>query len=85
MKYSMEQRIRRAGYGHLWDDFNLGAEGVITLRGRAYLTRPCVLSPESRIPVGGIQYYQLTQAQCREVLWLMFGDDQEQVTVSACP
>ena len=72
----LKLRLSAAGYGHLWDNFSLGFQGIRTLHCPEKLLVPTVLSPESAEPLPGkVAHVRLTPGQCREILWLMFGDD----------
>lgn len=73
---TLHNRILSAGYGHLWEDYNLRYSGILHMVKPQVLTRPTVLTPESVEPLAGpFSYYRLTVAQHRELLNVMFGED----------
>lgn len=74
---TLQKRVLLAGYGHLWEAYNLRFTGILHMVRPQVLTRPTVLTPESVEPLPGpFSYFRLTPAQHRELLHAMFGEDE---------
>lgn len=73
---TLQQRVKEAGFSHLWENYDLRYAGVLHFCVPQQLTRPAVLTPDSAEPIPGpYSYYRLTPAQHRELLVAMFGED----------
>lgn len=73
---TLRDRVTNAGFGHLWDDFNLGAVGIVSLRRPVTLARPTVLAPCSVPPAPShVQHVQLTVDEHKRLMVAMFGED----------